>query len=662
MFVTMSSRASHRASVFAARRSYLSRLLLLTTAVSLAPLAPARAQSATNVATVAVDAFGERVGSEQIGLYSEQAVRGFSLQDSGNYRLDGAYFIRSANIVPLTLDGTTIRVGINALGVDFPAPSGIVEYRLANAPPGLREEIELSPVRDYGGYAWLIKGSAGTRDGVIGAAYGVNVMNDTGYDGQKRHPRHFAFVPTWRPSDKFQLRGMFSADRFFKPGGDYGFVLSGDRLPAPMPVPNRYWTEWGHFSQWQFASGAIARYNFTDGVALQSSFVWTKLDRWRQDFTTLTVDGDGLGTATVVRGRPIDASSKAVETRLQWRVAEGQRLFGTLRWRQSDSNFRPGVAVPLGFVDLKAGLARSMAEPAPLPEVAPTYDETRQVMAGVGYEADFTETFWVRGAVLKTRYEKDRTPPGQPTLSNQDSPWLYDFAATYAPSESLTLFATTVRGLEESGTAPNNAANRNEVLPAVLATQYELGLRYRITPAVTFISSLFEIEKPTPGLDSNNVYRLIGDARHRGLELSLVGRPLPSVNIVSGLVLLDADRRGELIDRGVLIGRAVGVSKLNGLLNVTYQLPFLKGLSIDGQMNYYSKMLLNPRIGVYTPSYAAFDLGFRYAFQIGDTPATLRGRMGNVFDEDAWTANRNETMGRVSPRSFRLSITTNFNH
>ncbi len=635
---------------------------LLASAFTVFPVAEAFAQSSTNVATVAVDAFGERVGSEQIGLYSEQAVRGFSLQDSGNYRLDGAYFIRSANIVPLTLDGTTIRVGINALGVDFPAPSGIVEYRLAVAPPGMREEFEATPLRDYGGNAWLLKGSIGAEDGTIGAAYGVNIMNDKGYDGQKRRPRHYAFVPTWRPNDRLHLRGFFSADRFYKPGGDYGFVLSGTELPDPLKVPNRYWADWASYSQWQFAGGAVARYNFSDRVALQTSFVWTELDRWRQDFVTWNVDADGAGTATIIRGRPNDASSKAVETRIHWQVTDTQRLFGTARWRQSDSNFRPGVSVPLGAVRLDDGLPLSMPEPAPLPDVAPTYDETRQIMAGVGYEADLTKTLWVRGAVLKTRYQKDRTPPGAPTLSNEDTPWLYDFAATFTPSESLTLFATTVRGLEESGTAPNNAANRNEVLPAVLATQYELGMRYRISPAITFISSLFQIAKPTPGLDTTNVYRLVGEARHRGLELSLVGRPTPSINIVSGLVLLDADRRGTLIDQGVLVGRAVGVPAVTGLVNVTYQVPLLKGLSIDSQLNYYSRMLLNPRLGVYTPGYGTFDLGLRYSFAIGDVPATLRARVGNVFDEDTWTANRNETLNRMAPRSFRLALTTNFNH
>jgi iron complex outermembrane receptor protein len=141
-----------------------------------------------------------------------------------------------------------------------------------------------------------------------------------------------------------------------------------------------------------------------------------------------------------------------------------------------------------------------------------------------------------------------------------------------------------------------------------------------------------------------------------------VGRPTPYINIVSGLVLLDADRRGTLIDQGVLVGRAVGVPAVTGLVNVTYQIPFLKGLSIDSQLNYYSKMLLNPRLGVYTPGYGTFDLGLRYSFAIGDVPATLRARVGNVFDEDTWTANRNETLNRMAPRSFRLALTMNFNH
>jgi iron complex outermembrane receptor protein len=104
----------------------------------------------------------------------------------------------------------------------------------------------------------------------------------------------------------------------------------------------------------------------------------------------------------------------------------------------------------------------------------------------------------------------------------------------------------------------------------------------------------------------------------------------------------------------------VGVPKLSALLNVTVQAPFLKGLSIDSQVNYQTDMLLNPRNGVTTPAYATLDLGLRYAFAIGEVPATLRARLGNVFNEDTWAASRSETMGRVGPRAFRLALTTNF--
>jgi iron complex outermembrane receptor protein len=619
----------------------------------------ALAQSSTNVATVVVDAFGEKVGSEQIGLYNEQQVRGFSLQESGNYRIDGAYFIRSANIVDPALDGVTIRVGVNALGVDFPAPSGIVEYRMPTAAPGAREQVEFA-YRDYGGWAVLSRGSAASSDGKIGASYGLNIINDTGSDGVPRRPRHFALVPVWRPNDAIQIKTLFSVDRFTKQG-DYQTTVSGSVLPPKQPNPGAYAADWTRLDQWQYAGGVVMGYAPSDIFALQSSFVVTDLDRDRGDFTLLTLGADGTGSATAVRSRLNQARSAAAETRASLKTADNQRLFATLRWRTSKSQVRPGVSVPFTFVDQSIGIPVTPAPPDP-PDVVPTVDFTRQFMGGIGYEADITDTLWLRGAVLKTHYKKQVTPPGAMARTSTATPWLYDLAATYNPTDSLTVFATTVRGLEESGTAPNNAANRNEVLPAVMATQYELGMRYRIGAGVTFIGSLFEISKPTPGIDTLNVYGLIGQARHRGIELSLTGKPAEGFNVVGGLALLEPARLGELVDRGLILGRAAGVPTVTGLVNLTYQLPFLDGLSIDSQLNYTSKRLLNPRTGVYTPGYATLDIGARYAFKIGSNTATLRGRIGNAFDVDEWMAMRSETMNRVQRRAFRLSLTTNFDH
>src|SRR5688572_2291063 len=70
----------------------------------------AHGQVNTSVITQAQDAFGERIGTEQLGLYSESQVRGFSLQSAGIYRIDNHYFVRAAQLPDSVLDGVSIHV------------------------------------------------------------------------------------------------------------------------------------------------------------------------------------------------------------------------------------------------------------------------------------------------------------------------------------------------------------------------------------------------------------------------------------------------------------------------------------------------------------------------------------------------------------------------
>ena len=103
-------------------------------AIALA-LAVATAAAQDSAVKSAADAFGERVGTEQSGLYSETQVRGFDLNDSGAYRIDDAYFSRAAALNDPVLAGVGVRVGVNAVRLAYPAPSGVVNYRLRQAGP-----------------------------------------------------------------------------------------------------------------------------------------------------------------------------------------------------------------------------------------------------------------------------------------------------------------------------------------------------------------------------------------------------------------------------------------------------------------------------------------------------------------------------------------------
>src|SRR5215207_9230839 len=123
--------------------------MLRSTGIALALVAASTAAAQDSAVESAADAFGERVGTEQSGLYTETQVRGFDLNDSGGYRIDDAYFSRAASLNDPVLAGVGVRVGVNAARLAYPAPSGVVNYRLRS--PGPVDEVRLGAgFRDFG--------------------------------------------------------------------------------------------------------------------------------------------------------------------------------------------------------------------------------------------------------------------------------------------------------------------------------------------------------------------------------------------------------------------------------------------------------------------------------------------------------------------------------
>ena len=100
----------------------------------------ARAQHASeNPILSADDAFGLTLGTETIGIYGPGGVRGFSPQAAGNARIDGLYFDQQGLLSSRVIEGSTIRVGLSAIGYAFPAPTGLVDYDLRR--PGGNQPI-----------------------------------------------------------------------------------------------------------------------------------------------------------------------------------------------------------------------------------------------------------------------------------------------------------------------------------------------------------------------------------------------------------------------------------------------------------------------------------------------------------------------------------------
>lgn len=609
----------------------------------------ALAQTPSRAVDQATDAFGMRVGIETIGLYSESQVRGLSLQDAGNYRFGNGYFVRAGNLVDPVLAGVTIRVGFNALDFDFPAPTGVVEFRPRSPLDWQGSSVELA-LREYG--SPFVEGLTSVRLGEqAGLLVGAQASLFNSSAGNDNNSYRFGTVGEWR-SDRARVLA-FGSLNVFDLDGSYGITPTDSELPVPQPHPNRYVPTWGDHDGFDINSGLLGSIAATDDLELRGSAIYSRLDLDEADFTNIALDRDGRGSATIISNPPRDVDAVALSAAASWRHAGGRRLYGELRFRSSRNRFAPGVAVAVSEVDQLLPLPPS--DPPPLPDAERTRDSARQLTAGLGYEATLG---WLRlkGGVQKAFYRRDFEAPAQPQTATREEPWLYDLSAVAALGERWTGFAAITRGLEDSGVAPANAVNRNQVLPAIVAEQREIGLRWRPTDAMTLIASAFAIDKPAAVFDAAGHYGLSGELRHRGVELSIAGRPIPSLRVVGGGTLLDAERSGERVDLGLISARVPGVSRYQGIAGATWTTP-LDGLSLDANLVHWGARRARSTGDLETPPWTVADVGGLYAFRLGNADASLRLRIVNLFDSQQWVAGRSELLDRVSRRGVRLSLT-----
>ena len=197
-------------------------------------------------------------------------------------------------------------------------------------------------------------------------------------------------------------------------------------------------------------------------------------------------------------------------------------------------------------------------------------------------------------------------------------------------------FGSFTRGLEESGVAPSNALNRNELLPAIRTTQGDLGLRYALSPEMKLVATVFDLRKPYFNFDAGNRYAQLGDVQNRGLELSLAGALSPRLNVVAGAVLSRPRATGEGVRLGRVGERPVGMSRRSAEFNLDWRSPWLEGLSLDMTASHSGAITATVDNRVAIPARTLVALSGRYRFMLGQQPASLRVAVNNVFDTYGW--------------------------
>jgi len=243
--------------------------------------------------------------------------------------------------------------------------------------------------------------------------------------------------------------------------------------------------------------------------------------------------------------------------------------------------------------------------------------------------------------------------------------FLPQFAVSYSPVESTTLYASYAKGLSDGKTAPWFANNASETLAPIYSEQYEIGLKQQIKQFL-FTASIFDLRqdnqytKPISGL---RYFVEEGEQHNLGLELGLNGALTDDLALTSSL----AWTRARLEDvEAVEYGnhQAQNVPKVRFATHLRYNIPSIEGFTVLAGGQYSSSKYANKEGTAKVGGYSVFDLGAAYQFKLNTTDALLRLNINNLFNKKYWR-DAGEFLGDDylflgSPRTATLSFNLNF--
>ena len=506
------------------------------------------AQATADAVAKAEDAFGSSEGDESVGIYDQTSVRGFNLESAGNYRINGRYFVKNSGVSSFFLEKTTIRIGYNALSLDYPGPSGVVDYTLRDPQ---RDEPSLltlgvdSYEQPFAELHFKHRNAAETVAMSIGASGTSHLADEQGGDG-----RDALLAGTVRANFGRGRAQLFGGEYRYRRNGRFQVELEpeADSLPAEIERGRYLGQSWATEEGARRILGGLADLDLDAGWSLRTIGTFSQ-EAPDSQFTQLfsNVDEDALAQSSVIVSPEQRSHSYSGEVRLGKTFVTGQIAHSaavTARLRDSQSRFGGEQFVSAGTT-LLGDSAPPVARPDPRMSEANLRDSIEQRGLGITYQTLVRNRFKASGGVLYSYYAKRFTDAAGVVTSNESAPWLYNVGAALLIADGLELYGSYTRGLEEAGTAPSTAVNANAVLEATIVAQKELGLRYTLRPELTLIMAGFDTRKPQAGIHSaTGHFDFLGDVAHRGIEASLAGSLTPSISAVVGAVYTDAEVSG----------------------------------------------------------------------------------------------------------------------
>jgi len=314
-----------------------------------------------------------------------------------------------------------------------------------------------------------------------------------------------------------------------------------------------------------------------------------------------------------------------------------------------------------------AGSAQSnIYDPAPLPEItADRTDPSRSAETRLNSVAISDTLSFLDERVLLTLGVRDQTvevesysiTTGAKTSAYKKSVTSPLAGLVVKPWENVAVYANYAEGLTRGTIVSASYTNVGEVLAPYVSEQYEVGVKVD-WGTVTTTAAVFELSRPNSIVTAANELAYDGEQRNRGLELTAFGELVPGLRGTASVTFLDPEltKTQNNVDRG---NDAAGVPDTTFSGGLDWDVPWVRGLSLNGRVIYTSGAYLTSANDVRFDDWTRVDIGARYALDVGKTPVVLRANVENLFDEEYWlTTGTYATVG--SPLTVLLSASVDF--
>lgn len=177
---------------------------------------------------------------------------------------------------------------------------------------------------------------------------------------------------------------------------------------------------------------------------------------------------------------------------------------------------------------------------------------------------------------------------------------------------------------------------------------------------MSLVAGVFDVRKPYFAADNANVFRELGDVRHRGVELSATGTLVPRLTVVAGAMLMKPRVTGEAVEQGRVGRRPLGQPSRILTLATQYEVPGLDGVQLTLNVTHRGTRAADTRNLVFLPARTIIDAGFRWRFDLGDNPALLRVTMLNVMNTYDLALVGSGSYQVNAPRQVTMFLTVDF--